>query len=125
MSSMDPRPPTILNFLLKIHLAVFTRNGLLVPGNCENAGFCTIYLRPPAIRPSRRGQGKGRFPTLRAQHLKSVLFVLYENELCNSKERIISICRRARIPNPRKRIGFRTGQLYKHTGYSNIPRNPT
>jgi hypothetical protein len=29
----------------------------LVPGNCKNAGFCTIYPRPPAIRPPLRGGG--------------------------------------------------------------------
>ena len=27
----------------------------LVPGNCKNAGFCTIYPRPPAVRTPLRG----------------------------------------------------------------------
>ena len=34
----------------------------LVPGNCKNAGFCTIYPRPPAIRPPLWGGGGFRDP---------------------------------------------------------------
>ena len=29
----------------------------LVPGNGKNAGFCTIYPRPPAVRTPLRGGG--------------------------------------------------------------------
>ncbi len=36
----------------------------LVPGNCKNAGFCTIYPRPPAVRPPLRGGG-GSWPSTR------------------------------------------------------------
>jgi hypothetical protein len=34
----------------------------LMPGNCKNAGFCTIYPRPPAVRPPLRGGGGFRDP---------------------------------------------------------------
>ena len=30
----------------------------LVPRNCKNGGFCTIYPRPPAVRPPLRGGGR-------------------------------------------------------------------
>jgi hypothetical protein len=34
----------------------------LMPGNCKNAGFCTIYPRAPAVRPPLRGGG-GSWPS--------------------------------------------------------------
>ena len=38
----------------------------LVPGNCKNAGFCTIYPRPPAVRPLLQGgEGVTSWPSTR------------------------------------------------------------
>jgi hypothetical protein len=56
----------LLNILfLKIYVQKLTccswklgfRGSFLVPGNCENAGFCTIYPRPPSVRPPLRSGG--------------------------------------------------------------------
>jgi hypothetical protein len=45
-------------FMFKSWLAVHENwvsvGSFLVPGNCKNAGFCTIYSRPPAVRPPLR-----------------------------------------------------------------------
>ena len=58
----------LLNILfLKIYVQKLTccssknwvsAGSFLVPGNCKNAGFCTIYPRPPAVTPLLRGGGR-------------------------------------------------------------------
>jgi hypothetical protein len=48
---------------LVAHENRFSVGSFLVPGNCKNAGFCTIYPRtsgaprPPAVSPPLRGGG--------------------------------------------------------------------
>jgi hypothetical protein len=37
--------------LLVAHENWVSVGSFLVPGNCKNAGVCTIYPRPPAVRP--------------------------------------------------------------------------
>jgi hypothetical protein len=59
-------------FMFKSWLAVHENwvsvGSFLVPGNCKNAGFCTIYSRPPAVRPPLRDPPSDFYTDLSTLH---------------------------------------------------------